>query len=170
VLTKRSADRSLTSKVELFRSNMLCPGTWSPPPPSFVHQACCLLPVAYCLLPIVPAACCLLPVACFAYCLLPIACCLLPVACCLLHVAYCLLPAACCLLPVACCLLPVAYCLLPAACCMLHTPNPRVPSPLPATCVYVYPATTYPPTDRHPRPHTHTKKKKKKKRKKEPTR
>jgi hypothetical protein len=58
----------------------------------------CLLPVAYCLLPISPV----LPIAC---CLLPI----LPIACCLLPIAYCLLPIA----YIACCLLPIAYCLLP---------------------------------------------------------
>ena len=67
------------------------------------------LPInAYCL--ILPIAECLIIV-------LPIACCLSPVACCLLRlspIAYCPLPIANCILPIAYCLLPIAYCLWPS--------------------------------------------------------
>jgi hypothetical protein len=69
--------------------------------------------------------------------------------CCLLHVA-------CCMLPVAYCLLPVAYCILPIAHCMLHVAYAEPQGAISATCVYVYPATAYPHTDRHPSPHTGT--------------
>ena len=59
-------------------------------------------------------------------------------------------------LAVACCLLPIAYCPLPIAYCMLHVACAEPQGAISAACAYVYLATTYPPTDRHPRPHTHT--------------